>query len=350
MMASGNILKNKVLPLLVFPAISVLATYIVFGHIYQSGAGDKIVAQCSLPSASRHSQDYTGIPSIDRQLCGLVTCFHVLLEPSHNLPFNVILLTGLAPVAAIPAIEAARRKRHVLLACNVIIALMYQRLTAAVVMPWYWLIFILTGAAGLPRGADAKIDQAHAEAVLFGIVVGYIVPSVGMLVMDNPYVTALWQPFPLWMFAAQYVHLAFRPSSRYPESGYRTIQATYIFLFLFSAIPHIYFVGTIIIAGDYARLGALFVPSLAAPDTSSTIQAAVLDFIQWDIIFALVSMILASLWTAKTITQFLWMSVWFGVAGVVFGPGAAVAGVFSWREGVLNAGIEDGAVEEKKQN
>lgn len=170
-----------------------------------------------------------------------------------------------------------------------------------------------------------------------------------MLVMNNPYVTAIWQPFPLWMFAAQYLHLAFRPSSRYPQSGYRTVQATYIILFLFSAIPHIYFVGPIIMAGDFSKLGALFVPSLAVPDTSSTVQAGVLDMIQWDLIFTLAPTILASLWTAKSMTQFLWIIVWFGVASLAFGPGAAVVGVFAWREGVLNAGVGGEAVEEKKK-
>jgi len=92
-------------------------------------------------------------------------------------------------------------------------------------------------------------------------------------------------------------------------------------------------------------LKALFVPSLAVPDVSSTVQVGVLDFIQWDIVLMSFSTFLALLWTVKSITQFIVMTVWLVVAGVVFGPGSAFVGVFAWREGVLNTGAdEDGTM------
>jgi hypothetical protein len=112
-------------------------------------------------------------------------------------------------------------------------------------------------------------------------------------------------------------------------------------LFFLSAIPHIYFLGPTVVAGDHARLNALFVPSFAAPDASSTVQAGVLDFIQWDVIIVLLSTFLASLWTAKTITQFAVMVSWFAVAGVLLGPGSALVGVFAWREGMLKANADE---------
>jgi len=171
--------------------------------------------------------------------------------------------------------------------------------------------------------------------------VGYITPSVGMMTMDNPWVTAIWQPFPLWMFIAQHAYLIAR--SGHSQSGYQTVQTTYIILFLLSAIPHIYLLGPTIVAADHARFKALFVPSLAAPDASSTVQAAVLDFIQWDVVFVSLSTFLASLWTAKSITQFVAMIVWFVVAGAVFGLGSALVGVFAWRERLLNAGVDEDA-------
>lgn len=177
----------------------------------------------------------------------------------------------------------------------------------------------------------------------------YFHRSTAMLMMDNPYYTAFWPSYPLCMLIAQLAHLFFRPSSRYPQSGYRTIQATYILLFLSSAVPHIYFMGTIVAAGDYARFKTLYVPSLAVPDVSSTIQVVMLDMIQWDLIFVFASTILASLWTAKSMSQFFGMIVWFGVASVAFGPGAAIAGVFSWREGMLNAGTEGSAAKVVKK-
>ena len=80
--------------------------------------------------------------AIDYQLCGIVACFHALMVPSH-LSSNVSLLSAIAPLAAFPAIESARQK-HALLKIHVVTALIYQRLTAAVISPWYWLIFVTT--------------------------------------------------------------------------------------------------------------------------------------------------------------------------------------------------------------
>lgn len=167
-------LEDQLLPSLVFPVVSAAAAYIIFTHAYKSGTEAKLSVQCSSLGASRYSLSYTGIPVLDYQLCGLVACFHALMHPSH-LPFNVDLLCGLAGIAAIPAIEASRQKRHGLLALHVVIMLIFQRVTAAVMLPWYWLIFITTGTADL-SGVGAKIEQSRAEAVLFSVIIGYIAP------------------------------------------------------------------------------------------------------------------------------------------------------------------------------
>jgi hypothetical protein len=167
--------SDQLLPSLVFPAVSALAVYIIFGHAMLSGTGKKLEAQCTSPSASRFVLQYTGVYAIDYQLCGLVACFHALMVPSNH-PFNVNLLSGLAPLAAIPAIESARQKHHALLEIHVVLALIYQRMTAAAILPWYWLIFVTTGAASCPRGRGTKVDQAHAEAILFSLFVGYVIP------------------------------------------------------------------------------------------------------------------------------------------------------------------------------
>lgn len=121
------------------------------------------------------SLKYTGIGVIDYQLCGLVAVFHALMQPS-NLPFNVDLLSGLGSVAAVPVLETARQKRHGLLATHVIISLIYQRMTAAVLLPWFYLIFITTGAAQINPGPGARVSQARAEAVFLSVILGYVVP------------------------------------------------------------------------------------------------------------------------------------------------------------------------------
>lgn len=115
---------------------------------------------------------------MDYQLCGLSAAFHALLDRPELMGFNTHLISGLAAVAALPAFEVSREKRHGLLAAHVVISLIYQRLTAAVILPIYWLIFTATGSASRSAGPGVKINKAQAEAVLFSLIFGYLLPWV----------------------------------------------------------------------------------------------------------------------------------------------------------------------------
>lgn len=170
-----------------------------------------------------------------------------------------------------------------------------------------------------------------------------------MLVLDNPYAAAFWQPFPLWMFIIERAYLAIRPSTR-QNSGYRTIQAMHATLFLIAAVAHFYFMGPIMLAGDHARTRALFIPSLNATPKSAPAEVGVLHFIQWDVIFVSLSTLLASLWTAKSVGQFFGMLIWFVVGGGILGPGATLVVISAWRERRLNGGASKGEKHQEKQD
>lgn len=97
------------------------------------------------------------------------------MHPS-NLAFNAAILSGLGTVAAVPVLETARQKKPGLLAIHVVISLIYQRFTAAVLLPWFYLIFITTGAAQINPGLGARVSQARAEAVFLSLILGYVIP------------------------------------------------------------------------------------------------------------------------------------------------------------------------------
>lgn len=67
--------------------------------------------------------------------------------------------------------------------------------------------------AGRVREADAAIDRAvralasqvEALAVPAAVAVGFVVPSLAMLVTDHPVSVAVWLFFPLWVAAVRYV-------------------------------------------------------------------------------------------------------------------------------------------------
>lgn len=153
----------------------------MFGHGQHAGTSTKLVHKCIPPTP--FTLPYTGIASIDTSLCPLVAFFDTMLEPEHNIPFNVELLTGLAALAIVPYLEAARTGRNAMLELHWVIGVVYQKFTGAVILPLYWMLFIVTGTAGLHRAPrlsarvgvqTGSIDQRHAEAAAFSLLVAYI--------------------------------------------------------------------------------------------------------------------------------------------------------------------------------
>jgi len=345
-----NIITNKVLPFIVFPAFSFYAYDLIFGHAISAGTFPKLGAQCK--ASAPYSVAYTGIPRLDAQLCFMVAFFQILVEP-QNLPFNVELMTCLAAVATIPYFEAARKNSHMLLEFQWVIGIIYQKFTGGVILPVYWLLFIVTGAATLhhnmPQASkNTKIDQKHAESIAFALVAGYIAPTVGLLVFADQYVTAFWQGFPLWMYIAHLLYLFIRPASR--ASGATTVALTYVALFLLSAIPHLYLVMPLFFSPETFK--SLFVPSFTSLDPiSSTLQEGVLDFIQWDGAMIVLSAFIVTLWLAeRSIKGIVGLLAWWVISSVLFGPGASIVGVFWWREGLFNkAGRRGGPKDEMRK-
>lgn len=326
--------------MLVFPTISFYALDYIFQHAIHAGTMAKVAALCT--GSTPYKSTYTGIPRLDDELCGLVGFFTVMLNP-HNLPFNVELLTGLAALAAVPYIEAARQGRNILLEFHWVIGIIYQKFTGGAILPVYWLLFVVTGAASLHHkpqvNGNGAIDQKRAESIVFSLIFTYIIPSAAMLMANNIYVTAFWQAFPMWMYGSQKLYLLVRPASR--TSGASTISIIYAGLFLLSAIPHLLLLTPILTSNPQplAALSSLFIPSFAPLDPrSTTIDQGVMDFIKWDEAMMLVGAFTATVWVLGTsVKGFVGLVAWWVVSLALCGPGATVAGIFWWRERLIQA-------------
>ncbi|KAJ7491213.1 hypothetical protein FB451DRAFT_634557 [Mycena latifolia] len=328
-------LTNYILPLALFPALSVLAFRTIFGHFLASGLASSLKQQCPLIPTSLEDSPYrlvyVGVPVVDKRLCGLVALFHLALSPGTS-PFLSYFLGTALPLLAIPALESFRRGRHSLLALPVVFGLVMQLMTVGAILPIYWLIFIITGSAQR-RAARGKteISQEHAEGVILGLAVGAGVPSVCISLFLDPYVTAVWQFFPLLQFLIQTGYLLVRRSNA--KSGYSSVRALYVGIFLISAVTHI---SSLVAAKNIEGIKALLLPS-AVPLTAAPSNLQVRDFLQWDAVFAFGSTLLASLWFAKNVSEVIYLLLWNGFASVVVGPGAAIAAVAFWRESQLHA-------------
>jgi hypothetical protein len=128
---------------------------------------------------------------------------------------------------------------------------------AATSTVYYCFVFLIL-LGGVERGRKSNvclITQADAEAIVFGIIAlaGAVIPTAAMLVLKDPYVTAIWQIYPVYVTIAHFLHLQIRPASQYSQSGYRIIQALFIGCFIISSSTHISIVWPIINDYDFQR-------------------------------------------------------------------------------------------------
>jgi hypothetical protein len=243
-----------------------------------------------------------------------------------------------AILVIIPFVEATRKGRPSVLGFPLTVGLMTQIMTVAYTLSAYFLVFVLSGAARLHirvRGNEGSITRAHAKATLYGYIIGMAVPTAVMLYMDHAYITAIWQPYPIFFTLVQTIGLLFSSPSEMSSSGYAITQSTYLFGFLSSAIAHF----TIILPrlGDLPALSRLLLPSIALLDPmTTTLEQGIIDFLKWDGILCLIPCVLATFWFARDVKDFFGILAWHVVATLAFGPGAAIAGVFMWREFLLN--------------
>ncbi|KAJ7273123.1 hypothetical protein C8J57DRAFT_1128816 [Mycena rebaudengoi] len=324
------------IPLVLFPTLSALALKLTFGNLYASGFLSTLEEQCPSRLESLeftpHRLPYIGVPSIDKGICNIAFFFHLAFTPAVSPYFTYFMGTAMS-LLALPALESCRNGRHSALALPVMYGMLMQVMTVGAVLPVYWLIFILTGSGRRQAGGEkTKISQAHAEAVIFGLVIGAAIPSICMIVLQDPYVIVAWQLFPLWQFLAQSAHLLARPHSAHPESGHISVRALYLGAFILASSIHI---ATLSKAGDLAGVKAIFLPSVV-PLTSAAPNLQVLDLFQWDAFFGFASTLLGMVWFATNRRQAVCIALWNIVGSVLVGPGAAIAAVALWREANLN--------------
>jgi len=330
-------LQGRLLALILFPGLTALAVSMLFGRFNSAGMDLKLRAYCQPSSTlpTTYLIQYTGLSAFDKALCPLVTFFHNIMDSPTSLSFLTYAIGIGAPLILLPLLEACRIGRHGLVAYPVIWGLFMQTATFAVIFPIYWLVFILAEGSQKDRNFSIRsFTQAEAEAMVFGVIIGAVIPSVAMLTMTDPYLTAIWQIYPAIVSIAQLAHLQFRPVSRHPQSGYRTMQVLYIASFIVSSSVHISTVWPIF--NDFAAIKTLLLPSLSPLHPSEELNLHLLNFLKWDVIIAYSATALAMLWFTKNIKQVLTVLLWYSTAIPVLGFGAAVMGVAIWRDGVLD--------------
>ncbi|KAJ8508550.1 hypothetical protein ONZ45_g9184 [Pleurotus djamor] len=331
MSTKQGFINGYVLPGIIFPVLTALGVRYLSGSFLSSGLGDDLAKACSA-SDSPYLHHVSGLHGLDGFLCNLVAFFHAILEPKVS-PVLMYFMGTAGGLMAFPLIEAQRQSRPLLLAFPMIVGLLGQSITIGLTMTLYWPIFIWRGSANLVSHPTVHVTQADAEAIVFATFVGTIIPSVGLMVLRDPTVTALWQIFPMFASAAFMGHKLFRPSHRHSQSGYKTIRTLYIGSFIAASSMHLAIVGPKLF--DVPALLAFF-PSTSPLPLAASLTSKTEDFLKWDLVFAFGSSILGTLWFARDAAEVLTFAIWHAFAIPLFGPGASMTAIFLWRESVLN--------------
>lgn len=322
--------------LAVFPFLTVAAVYIVVVWcFYGNGLVQKLHTVCGAPveGASFPTRiAYTNIPALDSHLCNIVTFYHGLMNTTFR-PLLILFCTTLSVIAIIPFAEATREYHSKRLKIPATICMLFQFCSSAVVMPTYWFAFALTG--GTTRRSD-RINQGNAEALLFALVVGYVIPTVCMVVFEDPVVTAIWQFFPLFMKTAQWAHSKIRSPLIHTGSGYGTVQAMYLMIYATSVYLHVAHIWPLF--NSPALVQKFIIPPTTPLDPSATsIDEGVAAFLKWNMAFTAGSTFLITLWFARSLLGLAVLILWLVSATFIMGPAAAIAGVMMWREATINA-------------
>ena len=325
--------------LIVFPVLTFAAIQVLFVRcLLQNGLVPKLHATCDaavIDSVSLPTRiAYTNIPALDFNLCAIVAFYHGSMNQTYR-PLLIHMCTTLSAIAIIPFVEAARKPRSTWLRMPAATGIFFQLCSCAVIMPVYCFAFMLTGGTNR-RSASDNINQRDAEALLSTLLVGYALPTVCMVVLENPVMTAIWQVFPLYMKAAQWAHCKIRPPSLYAGSGYRIVQVVYMLVFLASASLHVAYIWPLFSSPTLFR-NIMIPPTTSLDPATISITEGAAAFLKWDMIFGAGSTVLMTLWFARNLTDLVLLVLWHALATIAVGPGAAIAGAMLWREATIKA-------------
>ncbi|KAF8813572.1 hypothetical protein BYT27DRAFT_6344264 [Phlegmacium glaucopus] len=317
-------MTRLVLAVFLFSSLSALAIHHIFGgRLLRSGL-DLLLAPICQPSTPQEFElnqvyrvSYTGFHYLDVYLCILVSFFQPAIHPYPH-PVLVYFLGTHAPLVITPMIEGRRERSHPLISFPSVTWGVYQVLTIGVGVPWYWLVFILTGSH-YRAGKDATISQVQAEAIAFSFFFGSLVPLVAMVYFDSIYATVLWQPFPLWISITEQIYLYFRKPT-FANKSYQIIQTLNFLVLVSSSIVHL------TMATSVWGIGGL------TERDHGLLRKGVAEFLTTDITFGFGISLLATLWFGKDLKEIMLLAIWSVVGGVMVGPGAALAGTAMWRE------------------
>ncbi|KAF2031376.1 hypothetical protein EK21DRAFT_63224 [Setomelanomma holmii] len=318
-------------------------------------------------------RNYTGIGPLDEVLAMLTTAFLPgaagWSEPAYWQQFHFLL--QIAPFLAILNIEACReRNKGSWIKYTALFAFLYQNIGGAVVIPIWMLLFHRLSGQNTYFHTGRTVPLPYARLILPSTILLYLLPSLAIFYPGNSIDTlqtilAWWQVTPIFVnvplwFASPFISSApATGKAKEADTGY--LKAIYYTIFLISTASHwvtIFFVTSS--ENPDMSLLRVFVPSPARWLISY--DNGLLWIFQWDwIICALMYLVPAFVaicdlqrllpdLDTDSLSDRMQMAVYIVLALTVLGgPGAAISGVWGWREEQMVLVEERAEAEAKKK-
>jgi hypothetical protein len=306
---------------------------------------------------------YTGLPSTDLILQALVTFFSPAVAnfSRPEQPLQVLyFLASIVPLMAIFTVEGYRpRNKWTLLAIPSVWGVLYQLRGIGVIAPIYFAVSTyISSPITYFAPSSRNLAPSTAKAILLAVLVGYVLPSMMLfLPLENAPVArqffiALWQPVPVYVvilteiFSRIIKHVE-QSKSMTPSADSKlnldlpSLQVLYAVTGCIAACFHFALLaGWIVSGGNF--LAKVFIPVDSFGQVSS-LADGIFIFFQNDFLLVAAASLLwcwSSMWDLYRM-GISNVSIWAALAGlmlgsVAVGPGATVAAVWYWREGILS--------------
>ncbi|QPC80299.1 hypothetical protein HYE68_011051 [Fusarium pseudograminearum] len=288
---------------------------------------------CILNMTDSVSRPITGIESVDAAMNLLLEFFSQGLQKDPDIKgMDLEALIAFVYLAAqfggawyIIALEGLRfGNKGTILSWTGTFGIVFQAVTITIIAPIYLTIQLLLSPS-TPQQANLLADPTDLSFLPAATIISYVVPSIGLclpLVFDISreakfIAVALWQPFPLYQSALQYISRLFSgfqgPKSK--KNAYidvrrcrKALDRAYLFITGLTMGVHLFVMGTIFASyiGQVQPVSGhhiLSLTSITNPPTLALLEPSVsvlqsrevvVSFLRWDVYCTCLSMIVWS--------------------------------------------------------
>lgn len=217
-----------------------------------------------------------------------------------------------------------------------------QALTAGVTLPLYFISHLLSTPSA-PYTPLPQHPTSKARALLPAIALGYLLPSAA-LIFPLPWfsldtvqiISAIWQPFPLYISAILFILQRFGNNTATPNDGYlQPLKRTYFASAFVATISHIGVLSYVLTSSSAPSPAEVFLPPYWFPQLHATrmhgndlpaYRVAARTLFQHDWFTMTLAAFVFFIFSLRTLWSRRGTSAWTStiLVDIVFGPGAAV--------------------------